>query len=140
VSAVPSKLSVSSIRFGVVFIALVAFVLATRVITTVPPEKATVQDQLTVALSVLAILTIVGAPLIQLFYKRRVPASLVSAKWRVSFRQSFLISLLITTILSMRWYGIFSFWDAIPLTIATLLLEFFFQAEKRPLATIRHES
>lgn len=57
-----------------------------------------------------------------------------------SFRQAALLCLVFVLSLYFNTLGIFQFWDVIPLAIAAILIEFFFQAEKKPHATLTYES
>ncbi len=60
-------------------------------------------------------------------------------KFLTSVRQSFLFSLLLTLSLFLNSLNLFQVWDALPLVIALILVEFFFQAEKRPHASLSYE-
>jgi hypothetical protein len=57
-----------------------------------------------------------------------------------SFRQSALASLVITLSLFFNTLAIFQIWNIIPLIIAAVLIEFFFQADKKPHATLTYDS
>jgi uncharacterized metal-binding protein len=56
-----------------------------------------------------------------------------------SVRQAGLVSLILVLLLSFNAFGILHFWNIVPLTIAAVLIEFFFQAEKRPHATLSYD-
>jgi hypothetical protein len=56
-----------------------------------------------------------------------------------SFRQAALVCLVLVISLFFHTLGIFHFWDIIPLLIAAFLIEFFFQADKKPHATITYD-
>jgi hypothetical protein len=56
-----------------------------------------------------------------------------------SVRQAALGSAVFLLSLFFNTLGILQTWEVIPLIIAAVLIEFFFQAEKRPHATIRYE-
>lgn len=56
-----------------------------------------------------------------------------------SFRQAGLISLVVVLSTFFHTLGIFQLWNIIPLIIAAFLIEFFFQAEKKPHATISYD-
>ena len=49
----------------------------------------------------------------------------------VSLRQATLLSLVITISIFFNTLGIFQTWDILPLCVAAILIEFFFQAEKK---------
>ena len=54
-------------------------------------------------------------------------------------RQAFLGSILITLSLFLHTLHLFQVWDALPLVLAFVLVEFFFQAEKKPQASMTYE-
>jgi hypothetical protein len=56
-----------------------------------------------------------------------------------SLRQSSLLSLITVLALFFNTLGIFQLWDIIPLALAAILIEFFFQAEKKPHATLSYD-
>jgi len=56
-----------------------------------------------------------------------------------SIRQAALISIVILFSLFFNTLGILHLWDMIPLILAAVLIEFFFQAEKRPHAHLEYE-
>lgn len=56
-----------------------------------------------------------------------------------SFRQAGLVSVVLVLSIFFNTLGIFQFWDVIPLALAAVLIEFFFQAEKKPHATITYD-
>jgi ABC-type nickel/cobalt efflux system permease component RcnA len=56
-----------------------------------------------------------------------------------SIRQAGLLSLVVVLSLFFNTLGIFQFWDIIPLVLAAVLIEFFFQAEKKPHATLTYD-
>ncbi len=56
-----------------------------------------------------------------------------------AIRQAALLSLVIVLSTFFHTLGIFQFWDIIPLALAAVLIEFFFQAEKKPHATLSYE-
>lgn len=55
------------------------------------------------------------------------------------FRQAGLLSLVASLSIFFHTLGIFQFWDIIPLIIAAILIEFFFQADKTPHATLSYD-
>lgn len=56
-----------------------------------------------------------------------------------SFRQAALVSLVLCLSIFFHTLGIFQLWNVIPLIIAAVLIEFFFQADKTPQATITYD-
>jgi hypothetical protein len=53
-------------------------------------------------------------------------------------RQAALTSFLIVSALFLNSINVFQVWDILPLLLAGILVEFFFQAEKKPHASLRH--
>lgn len=60
-------------------------------------------------------------------------------KFSESIRQSFLLASLVCLCLFLHTLDLFQVWDAFPLFLAFLLVEFFFQAEKRPHASLTYD-
>lgn len=56
-----------------------------------------------------------------------------------SIRQAALLTLVVVISLFFRTLGILQYWDIIPLLAAAILIEFFFQAEKKPHATLSYD-
>ena len=57
----------------------------------------------------------------------------------ISIRQSALLSLVILLSLFFNTLRILQLWNIVPLILAAILIEFFFQAEKRPQAHLEYE-
>ncbi len=79
-----------------------------------------------------SLLVMVWHAIKRLFLTRRLP----SASLLTSLRQSFLVSGLVTVCLFLNSLSLLHIWDVVPLAIAAVLVEFYFQAEKRPLASL----
>lgn len=62
-----------------------------------------------------------------------------SAALASSMRQSALVCMIIVLGLFFNTLGILTIWDVGPLAIAAILIEFFFQAEKKPQATLEYD-
>jgi hypothetical protein len=58
----------------------------------------------------------------------------------VALRQAALVSMIIVLSFFFNTLGIFTLWDVAPLAIAAILIEFFFQAEKKPHATLEYDT
>jgi hypothetical protein len=132
------KVNISTTLLRSLAVACIALALSVggRIVATVRPEDATTAQLLMVAVSGVILIIAVVSPCIHLVKRRRTAAAAMSRTYLPKLRQATLIALAVVSMLSMRWYGIFSIWDAVPLILAALLLEFYFQAEKRPLATL----
>lgn len=57
-----------------------------------------------------------------------------------AFRQVALVMMIIILGFFFNTLGIFTLWDIAPLILAAVLIEFFFQAEKKPRATLEYDT
>ena len=68
--------------------------------------------------------------LIWYLFKRQLVSKFTPPSLFICLRQAGLLCLILTLTLLFQSLGILTIWDSLPLFIAAILLEFFFQAEK----------
>jgi len=107
----------------------------TVVLTTVPPETASRQELWTFFISLGIVIGSWGS-LIWHTIKSRLIYRVNPPALTATVRQAFLFSAVVTLGLFFNSLGILSVWDILPLGLATVLIEFFFQAEKTPAHTL----
>lgn len=115
--------------FVILALGIVSVAELSVIVTTISPRAATEETYWVFFLSLFLALTSVGS-LAWYILKRYLIYRSSSVRLWPSLRQSALFSLITVLSLFFNSLGILSFWDIIPLIIAAILIEFFFQADK----------
>lgn|GEM_PF-3909631 len=133
--------SVSASVGGFIFAAtsIIAAALLFSVAVSTTPDSASQGTHWLFFMSLLVTMTAIFSCIWHLFRKFALQHFNANPKFWVSVRQSFLFSGLVCLSLFLHTLSLFEIWDAFPLLLAFLLLEFFFQAEKRPHASITYD-
>ncbi|CAN5197765.1 hypothetical protein BH11PAT4_BH11PAT4_7380 [soil metagenome] len=126
--------------FAVIAVGIIAGAQLVTIIAAVTPTSASETElwvffiSLFVALATSFTLMWYGMQKVQA--KRRVH----NPRFTRCMRQATLVAALITFTLFLNSINVFQIWDIFPLIVAGVLIEFFFQAEKRPHASLRHNA
>ncbi|HSI20619.1 MAG TPA: hypothetical protein VLA04_02850 [Verrucomicrobiae bacterium] len=110
----------------------------TSIVLTLSPYKATPAELWLFFISLYCTSTIVLGFLWQGIRFVRSHRASHPSLW-TSLRQAGLLCLVIILSFFFNTLGIFQFWDVIPLIVAAILIEFFFQADKKPHATLSYD-
>jgi len=121
--------------FAIICIFIIAVAELGAILTTVSPSQATATQLWLFFGCLVAVLTIVLAPI---WYSLK--KALLSTRMKVSaiacLRQTCLFSLIVVVSFFFNSLKILTLWDVIPLCISMILVEFFFQADKtRPISS-----
>jgi hypothetical protein len=125
--------------FFVVTASIVSAAELLSVVLTVQPATATRVELWTFFISLFAALSTSVGLLLYAIRRYRQKRSLHTALTSC-LRQAALGSLVVVLILFFNTLGVLQVWDIVPLIAAAFLIEFFFQAEKVPRASLHYDS
>lgn len=125
--------------FIVIVVGVLAFAQLITVSASVAPEQASKPELWLFFISMFFGLTTVFASLWHLLRRTLLRMRMRNVSFFVSYRQAALVAGVITFSFFLNSLHVFQLFDLIPLVLAVVLLEFFFQAEKTPHASIRHD-
>ena len=108
------------------------------ILTTVPPATASQGVLWTLFITLFLASTAVFSLLWHGIKAGIIYRSFTPSLWS-SLRQAGIVALLAVLTLFFNSLGVLSIWDILPLSVSAVLIEFFFQAEKSPLAARPHE-
>ncbi len=124
--------------FTVIAVGIVAGAELVTTVAAVTPAEASQADLWVFFLSLYALLsaasTLIWYTIQRVLSKRRV----TTPSFFRCLRQAMLFTGLATFTLFLNSINVFQVWDIFPLIVAGILIEFFFQAEKRPHAHLRN--
>lgn len=129
----------SIVAFALAVIVIIASALIFGIVTSTPPADATSATLWTLFVSLWLWLSAIGGGVWHLVRRRFFLKGTRIPRAAASFRQAALAMGVFTLCLTLNYFGLFQIWDAVPLAIAALLVEFFFQAEKRPIANLKDD-
>ncbi len=130
-------------RLLLIILGIAGVVAATQVVsiaTTVVPNQASTAVLWTFFISLWVCTSIVCALAIHLGKRLTLQRHVLRRPFTISLRQGTLLAGVLVISRFFTFIHILSAWDIIPLIAAAILIEFFFQAEKKPIARISHES
>ena len=124
--------------FAIVALAILSAAELSSVLLTVSPYSAT-SSELWLFFTSLFVLVSTTCGLLWYGVRHLKPRRGARPSLTASIRQAALFSLIVTLSIFFNTLGIFQLWDVIPLALAAVLIEFFFQAEKKPHATLTYD-
>jgi hypothetical protein len=126
--------------FAVIAVGIIAGAQLVTIVAAVSPATASETELWVFFLSLFVTLTtsctMIWYGIQKVLAKRRVHIP----RFTRCLRQATLVASLITFTLFLNSINVFQIWDIFPLIVAGVLIEFFFQAEKRPHASLRHHA
>jgi drug/metabolite transporter (DMT)-like permease len=126
--------------FAVIAAGIVAGALLATTVASTSPQSAEKADFWVVFVALFVLLTSFGT-LAWYFLQRILAKKLIHIpSFYRCLRQASLVAGIVTFTIFLNSINVFQIWDIFPLIVAGVLIEFFFQAEKQPHASLRHVS